>query len=124
MNSSLTILFFCFIGIAALQNKFNRIANSRFKTQLNTVPLELLGQLDASKSWPVKIIFEGKVVETMAPESVSLLEIGEKVFREVPSSCRNGSLKDLFASFFKIILHFCRCLHNLLSENFRRTRKY
>ena len=94
MTLSLSLLLFSFVGIAALHsNVFKTTTNIRFKTHLHTVPLELLGQLDTSKSWPVKLIFEGKVIETIAPESVSLLEIGEKVFKEVPSSCRNG-IKD------------------------------
>ena len=77
--------------LAAFQtNEFRRIMSSRFKTLLHTIPYELVGKLDPTKSWPVKFVYEDKEVEAIAPESLSLLEVGEKIFKDLPSSCRNG----------------------------------
>ena len=62
------------------------------KSKLNVMPLELKGQLNPSKSWPVKFLLNGveKIIDVS--EGTSLLEAGEtiKEFDDVPSSCRNG----------------------------------
>lgn len=54
------------------------------------IPLELEGQLDPSKSWDVKLIFNGAEKVISIKEDCSILEAGEKVFEGVTSSCRNG----------------------------------
>lgn len=55
-----------------------------------SVPLELEGQLNPSKVWEVKLLFNGKEKTVLVPEDESILEAGEKVFEGVNSSCRNG----------------------------------
>jgi ferredoxin len=57
---------------------------------LNKIPLELTGKLDPSKSWDVKFIFNGEEKIVSVPEDSSVLEIAEKNFDGVDSSCRNG----------------------------------
>ena len=59
-------------------------------TKLQAIPLELTGRLDASKKWPVKFIFNGEEKVVEVSEGTSFLEVGEKLWDEVDSSCRNG----------------------------------
>ena len=54
------------------------------------IPLELDGQLDATNTWEVKFILDGEEKTAMVSEGDSLLESAEKLFDDVPSSCRNG----------------------------------
>lgn len=65
----------------------NKIARS---FQLNEVPLELKDVLDASRSWPVKFIFQGQEKIIQVSEGTCFLEVGEQNFDGVQSSCRNG----------------------------------
>jgi len=58
--------------------------------ELKDIPLELTGRLDASKKWPVKFIFKGEEKVVEVSEDTSILEMGEKIFDGVESSCRNG----------------------------------
>ena len=58
--------------------------------QLHEVPLELTGQLDASKKWDVTLIFEGETRVVSVSEGTSILQLSEKMWRGVKSSCRNG----------------------------------
>jgi ferredoxin len=62
----------------------------RITTTLRDVPLELTGQLDPSKKWDVKFIFDGEEKVVSVSEGTSFLDVGEKIFNDVPSSCRNG----------------------------------
>jgi len=62
----------------------------RITTALRDVPLELTGQLDPSKKWDVKFIFGGEEKVVSVSEGTSFLDTGEKIFNDVPSSCRNG----------------------------------
>jgi len=64
--------------------------SNRVQTALYDVPLELTGQLDPSKKWDVKFIFEGKEKVVSVCEDTSFLDMGEKIFDGVDSSCRNG----------------------------------
>ena len=64
--------------------------NQRSKYTLSSIPLELEGQLDASKSWDVKFIFNGEEKVVKVSEDTSVLEMGEKLWDEIDSSCRNG----------------------------------
>lgn len=68
----------------------NRVNNQKRLQPLNDVPLELTGKLDSSKSWDVKFIFQGKEKIVKIKEDTSFLECGEKIFDNIPSSCRNG----------------------------------
>eukprot|EP01035_Chromulina_nebulosa_P018176 gene18176-23834_t len=52
--------------------------------------MELTGRLDPSKKWLVKFIYKGEEKEVEITEATSFLEIGEKIFEDVESSCRNG----------------------------------
>ena len=54
------------------------------------MPLELTGQLDPSKKWPVSFKFNGLEKTVDVSEGTSLLEASEKIFDGVESSCRNG----------------------------------
>lgn len=78
---------------SGIHNKFpgasNLIRRSQ-QTALRDVPLELTGQLDPSKKWDVKFIFEGEEKVVSISEDTSFLDMGEKLFDGVPSSCRNG----------------------------------
>lgn len=62
----------------------------RYSHRLNDIPLELEGQLDASRSWDVKFIFNGEEKIVSVSEDTSMLEKGETIFDGVDSSCRNG----------------------------------
>jgi ferredoxin len=57
---------------------------------LAAVPLELEGQLDSTKTWKVKFVFNGETKEVDVQEGLSALEVGEKIFKGVESSCLNG----------------------------------
>lgn len=59
-------------------------------TRLYKVPLELSKDLDPTRSWEVKFIFEGVEKVAVVREDTSLLESGEQLFEDAPSSCRNG----------------------------------
>jgi hypothetical protein len=70
----------------------NRIFQSRIAPSIRLfgVPLELTGQLDPSKKWDVKFIYNGEEKMMSVPEDTCFLECGEKLWDDVPSSCRNG----------------------------------
>ena len=74
----------CYSIVNKLPTFVNRI------TRKAGVPLELTGQLDPKNSWEVKLILDGVEKIVTIPEDMSVLEMGEKVFRNAPSSCRNG----------------------------------
>jgi ferredoxin len=54
-----------------------------------SAPVEIAYQLDPSKSWDVKFIFNGEENTVSVKEDCSMLEASEKIF-DVESSCRNG----------------------------------
>ena len=58
--------------------------------QLHEVPLELTGQLDESRKWDVTLIFQGETKVVSISEGTSVLELSEKMWRGITSSCRNG----------------------------------
>ena len=85
--SSIFVSFgFSFFSIRSIRNVNRGLQN----IVSMAVPLELEGELDPSKSWDVKLIFNGIEKIVKVPEDTSVLEIGEKVFKGVQSSCRNG----------------------------------
>jgi hypothetical protein len=88
------IAFLLLIQLLFAVNAFSlRLIPFRLRTPsrlMMSVPLELEGQLDPTKSWEVKLIFDGKEKIVNVPEDCSMLEAGEKVFDGVNSSCRNG----------------------------------
>ncbi|KAG5189902.1 2Fe-2S ferredoxin-type domain-containing protein [Tribonema minus] len=57
---------------------------------LRSVPLELEGKLDPSKSWEVELVLDGETKKVTVPEGTSVLEAAEMVFDDPPFSCRNG----------------------------------
>lgn len=59
-------------------------------TSLFDVPLELTGQLDPSKKWDVKFIFNGQEKVITVAEDCSILDAGDANFEGVECSCRNG----------------------------------
>jgi ferredoxin len=59
-------------------------------SRLNTIPLELEGELNPENTWEVKFIFDGEEKTAKVSEGDSLLESAEKLFGDAPSSCRNG----------------------------------
>lgn len=59
-------------------------------TRLLDIPLELEGQLDPSKAWEVKFVFNGEEKTVKIPEDKCVLVAGEEIFDGVDSSCRNG----------------------------------
>lgn len=67
-----------------------QVFHARQSFRLKDVPLELTGQLDPSKVWPVKFIFKGEEKIINVSEGTSFLEASEKSFDDVESSCRNG----------------------------------
>ena len=86
-----------------------------------SVPLELEGQLDPTKSWEVKLIFDGKEKVVNVPEDCSMLEAGEKIFDGVNSSCRNGvcttcSGQVYIRLFYSLVNIFCFYVLSLLRE--------
>lgn len=64
--------------------------NVKYIKPVYDVPLELTGQLDPSKKWDVKFIYKGEEKVVSVSEDCSFLEMGEKIFDGVESSCRNG----------------------------------
>lgn len=79
-----------FRAIAPTAGSWIASNDARKSTKLMDVPLELEGQLDPSKSWPVKFVFNGVEKVITVSEGTSFLEAGEGNFDDVPSSCRNG----------------------------------
>lgn len=71
-------------------NRYNKNAVSISNLVLKDVPLELTGQLDPSKKWDVKFIYKGEEKIVSIAEDCSVLEMGEKIFDGIDSSCRNG----------------------------------
>jgi hypothetical protein len=69
-----------------VQNRRNRYGPK----PLRYIPVELEGQLDGSRKWDVKFIFNGEEKVMTVAEDMSLLEAGEELFYGVDSSCRNG----------------------------------
>jgi len=63
---------------------------SRSGIELAAVPLELEGKLDTTKTWKVKFVFNGETKEVDVQEGSSALEVGEKIFKGIESSCLNG----------------------------------
>ena len=88
------LLVVCLIQLVLLVDAFT-LRHPSYTRQIPSkvmmsVPLELEGQLNPSKSWEVKLIFKGNEKIVNIPEDCSILEAGEKVFDGVNSSCRNG----------------------------------
>ena len=86
-----------------------------------SVPLELEGQLDPTKSWEVKLIFDGKEKVVNVPKDCSMLEAGEKVFDGVNSSCHNGVCTTCSGQVYIRLLYslvniFCFYVLSLLRE--------
>jgi ferredoxin len=79
-----------FILLIATATAFRSPARLLKRTVVAAIPLELTGQLDETKSWPVKYMFDGQEKTVDVPESMSLLEFAETIFEDVPFSCRNG----------------------------------
>lgn len=94
MAYRLQVICLIVIGITTIAALRTRILTSRFAnreiTLLREVPLELTGQLDESKSWDVKFVFQGVEKIVNVREDTSILESAEKIFKGVQSSCRNG----------------------------------
>mmetsp|Transcript_14723 Transcript_14723/g.13332 ORF Transcript_14723/g.13332 Transcript_14723/m.13332 type:complete len:182 (-) Transcript_14723:8-553(-) len=90
------IAILCLINISSILSfksiPINTIISNKNRNsfKLLDVPLELKGKLDPSKKWTVKFIFKGEEKEVEISEGTSFLEIGEKIFDDVESSCRNG----------------------------------
>ena len=91
MKAAIIALISFFLSVFSFKiSKHGSGWRSKFSTILREIPMELIGQLDPSKSWTVKFKFQDKEKDIIVPEDTSLLEIGEKYFDDVPSSCRNG----------------------------------
>jgi ferredoxin len=75
--------------VAWLRNG-NAKAVVRLSTRLQNVPMELTGTLDPNVKWPVKLIFRGEERVIQISEATCVLEAAEKIWRDAPSSCRNG----------------------------------
>lgn len=54
------------------------------------VPMELIDQLDPTKSHKVTFIYNGEEKTVTVPETTNLLEAAEKIWKHLPNSCRNG----------------------------------
>jgi ferredoxin len=70
--------------------RFTTHAKTPREMSLFSVPMELQGQLDPKRSWPVRFILNGVEKVINVPEGTSFLMATEKVFKDVESSCRNG----------------------------------
>lgn len=83
MAMKLVIALFLMLGlVSAFQSKFATRSN-KFqisKTNLYDIPLELSGQLDASKVWDVTLEFNGVSKVVSISEGSSILDIAETVF--------------------------------------------
>lgn len=77
-------------GTDAFQARNFGVKLLRKSNKLYDVPLELEGKLDPQKKWMVKFVFNGESKEVLVSEGTSALETGEKIFKGVESSCRNG----------------------------------
>lgn len=88
---SLAVALILHLSTALILPK-NVISNrpARTSTKLREVPMELIDQLDPAKSWEVKFVLGDEEKTAIVSEDTSLLEAGEKIFPNVPSSCRNG----------------------------------
>ena len=85
-------IFTVYLSIAQAwlpSSRFHSIA-SRPQTSLFEVPMELIGQLDPNQKWTVRLIYKGQEKEEVISEDTSVLEAAEKIWRDAPSSCRNG----------------------------------
>ena len=92
MHLSLIFSFIlCYTNAFFASKKF---LSTRITSLLRECPLELTGQLDPSKSWPVKFVYGDKETEFTVAEDCSLLEAAESLFDDVPSSC-SKSIMDL-----------------------------
>jgi hypothetical protein len=83
MAMKLIIALFLMLGlVSAFQSKF-ATRSTKFqisKTNLYEIPLELSGQLDASKVWDVTLEFNGVSKVVSISEGSSILDIAETVF--------------------------------------------
>lgn len=83
-----------FVASVVLRSCVNAFAVNhrgvRHSAYLRAVPLELEGQLDPTKKWKVKFVYKGETKEVEMSESSSALEVGESLWDDVDSSCRNG----------------------------------
>lgn len=59
-------------------------------TRLFDAPMELVDRLDPNRKWTVKLIYKGQEKDVTIQETTSVLETAEKIWRDVPNSCRNG----------------------------------
>ena len=69
---------------------FNKPLNKLVIGRVWAVPMELTGQLDPSKKWEVRVKYGDQEKVVLVSEDTSMLELGEKEFDGVDSSCRNG----------------------------------
>ena len=88
--SSILFSVIAVIGLAAVDAFRNFVRRFSSRTSLLDVPLELEGQLDPKKTWKVKFVYKGETKEVDMSEGTSALEIGESLWDDVDSSCRNG----------------------------------
>lgn len=91
MRSLLVVVLALWASASSLQAfRFSRVPRAVAATRLGAVPLELTGKLDPSKKWKVKFVYKGEVKEVELCEDTSALEMGETLWDDVESSCRNG----------------------------------
>lgn len=71
---------------------YSSIAQQEIKpsTRLFNAPIELVNRLDPNRKWTVKLIYKGQEKEVTIRETTSILEAAEKIWKDVPNSCRNG----------------------------------
>lgn len=123
MLKSLVVFTQCLMIASAfsLSSLNTKVKNSIQVSKVTmSVPLELKGQLDPSKLWEVKLIFNGKENTVLVPEDESILEASDKVF-DISSSCRNGVCTTCSG---QVLLCFCPPLEILISffyQDFRRS---
>ena len=83
MAMKLLVALFMILGlVSAFRSKF-AVRSTNFqisKTNLYDIPLELSGQLDASKVWDVTLEFNGVSKVVSISEGSSILDMAETVF--------------------------------------------
>jgi hypothetical protein len=84
MFSNCLVILFTYVGLAAaFQSKISYRSNvyqQIQKTNIYAIPLELEGQLDASRKWDVTLEFNGVSKVVSITEGSSILDMAESVF--------------------------------------------
>jgi hypothetical protein len=84
MICNYVVVLISYVGLAAaFQSKISYRSNvyqQIQKTNINAVPLELEGQLDASRKWDVSLEFNGVTKVVSISEGSSILDMAESVF--------------------------------------------